>query len=115
MTEKKVRRATESEPSEPRPSLLDVVMIDGRWAQVGPFLHKVIFLDEKFKTGENISHPVNWDDYEAEIVDGYVKDIRESREMSEDEYNAIHYGPEQEKFPELRDKVTFFGRYEKKR
>lgn len=115
MTEKEPKNLFEQRESPtPRPSLLDVVMIEGRLAQVSPTTDYIIFLDEKARTGDNKSYIINWDEYECEVVNSYVETLRKNNEISEEEYMAVRWGPEQKDRPYLRDYVTFFGKYKKK-
>jgi len=101
----------------PRPNLLDVVEIDGRLSQVRPGLNSIMYLDEKVKIGTikaEYIHEINWDDFEFEKTNAeeyYVIDLRENNRISEEEYMAVHWGPEQEEHPYLRGHVTFFGIY----
>lgn len=105
----------ESSTPTPRPELLDVVAIDGRWAQVLLQLEdesRIIFLSEKAKTGRNKKYEINWDKYKYEkIINGRVGTLRERGEISKEEYMAVYWGDEQKNNPMLRDCVTVFGKY----
>ena len=116
MPEEDIKRTIEGkEARTPRPNLLDVVMIDGKLAQVLPVDDRICFLKERARTGKINAPIINWDDYDGIVVDEEVQDLVARGEITNDEYNAIHYGPEQKESPHLRDYVTFFGRFTKKK
>jgi len=91
------------------PSLLDIVKIDGRWAQVRAGGNTVLFLDD----GD--AQPIDWDDYELDRHDGraliYTK---ESLELEPEEILRIHWGPEEKIKPSLKLECTYFGDFIKK-
>jgi hypothetical protein len=107
-------RSPEQEKQTPRPNLLDVVKIDGRWAQVLFTGRHIEFLDDGSRT------EVNWDDYRLIIsFEGKgvrVCDIKEDlgEELSESEIEKIHWGPEEKEYPYLKTRVSVFGEYIKK-
>jgi len=110
----------EKESCTLRPSLLDIVAIDGRLAQVDPGERSILFLDDKARLGRNLQlhnmHEIDWGDYDfIEGSSGFVSFLRDKGEISSDEYMAVRWGPEQEENPHLRDFVRFFGRYESKK
>ncbi len=106
----------QKESQTPRPSLLDVVKVDGRWAQVVPGLDSIAFLDEKTGDKFQVIHKINWDDYEFErLNDRYVSDLMEQSKMTKDEYEKIHWGHEQQEHPEAKGYVVVFGEYRKKK
>jgi hypothetical protein len=100
-----------------RPGLLDIVEIDGRLAQVRPSERCVVFLDE-ITNGEMIApekiHEIRWDDYDFMGFDNvfYVGDLRKRSMITDEQYMAVRWGPEQDEYPLLRDGVTYSGRYE---
>lgn len=120
MTEGKENKFEQKEPPTPKPSLLDVVMIDGRLAQVRPSKSTIAFLNEFLPSGmldrANITN-IDWNDYDYEPIEDCraVRDLRKNGQISDKEYMAVRYGPEQEHNPNFRDHVVFFGRYTKKK
>lgn len=122
MGEKGTGQYTEIDHKKYRPALLDVIKIDGRWAQVGPASDTIKFLDEKVK-GKSNTHIVNWDDYEFNFIfpdklkiryQASVQDILNKGMISQEECNVVHWGPEQEEYPYLRGQVSVGGIYKKK-
>jgi len=106
-----------AEPT-PRPNLLDVVKIDGRWAQAIIRGDTVRYLDDKSETG------INWNDYNCQFFDKYKKanctnvwvgDLIEEGQITQDEYKSVVWGSISEP-PTERNKqfVTVFGIYTKK-
>ena len=101
------------EQQENTPQLLDVVKIDGRWAQV--------ITEDAVKYLDNQQiEKINWQDYRfqpikrkdcSECTRVWVNDLLEARQISSEEYNNLHWGPEQEKNPNLRDYITVFGEF----
>lgn len=92
----------------PTPHLLDVVKINGRWAQVID-LKYIKYLDD-----ESVE-PITWDEYDyqrGENID--VGDLMDKKEINEAEFMNIHWGADQETNPSLRNHVTVFGEYYKK-
>ena len=107
-----------AEPT-PRPSLLDVIKIDGRWAQVILGGDTVRYLDDKSETR------INWDDYNCHFFDKYkkanktniwVKDLVEENQITKDEYETVVWGSINES-PTEHNKVfvTVFGVYTRKK
>ncbi|MDP3956589.1 MAG: hypothetical protein Q8P97_01160, partial [bacterium] len=95
-----------------RPELLDVVKIDGRWAQVIIGGDTVSFLD----TGEK--EPIDWSEYElTSVFRGAVFDVMKlpGQEFKEEEIDNIRWGPEAKKHPELKLEVRVFGEYVSKK
>ncbi len=105
----------QKESQTQHPSLLDVVKIDGKWAQVIPRLDRIAFLDEKKGEKYNVIHEINWDDYGFKKLDTIcVTDLLESGKISDEDFNKVHWGHEQKANPNLRGYVTVFGEYKKK-
>ncbi len=100
----------ESTEPTPRPNLLDVVKIDGHWAQVVGGGKLLLYLDDKS------TESIDWNDFK------FTKDwkglpvsfVRESVDFTEKELKRIHWGPEQKYNPSLREEVSVFGEFEKK-
>jgi hypothetical protein len=93
------------------PSLLDVVKIDGRWAQVMGGGGYVRFLDgKKFQE-------VDWDNYTlTKRFHSNVKNLQEihGERIPEEEARNVHWeSVDQEEHPNLRGEVTVFGEYKK--
>jgi hypothetical protein len=107
----------QKESLTPRPGLLDVVIIDGKLAKVAPDLDSVIFLEEEAKTGKKIPHQINWDEYEYKKIRDIatVGNLREKGMITEEEYYKVHWGSEEEHNPYIRDYVTFFGEFKRKK
>ena len=101
----------ESKEPTRRPSLLDVIRIDGRLAQVIVGGDHIKFLDD----GSVVE--INWDEYNFKEPAKYrthISDLVRENQIKETEFQVIHWGPEQEEKPQLRNFVTFFGIYTKK-
>ena len=117
----------QKETPAPEPSLLDVVIIDGRLAQVSFDNKHILFLDEKSVTSRISKlqgsrkygklYKINWKEYDYEKVHGAstVGDLRDKGEISDDEYMTVHWGPEEKADPYMRDGVIFFGKLTKKK
>ena len=91
------------------PSLLDVVKIDGRWAQVRAGGRSILFLD----SGE--AKQINWSEYDLKkYVHQAMHYLPESKELTPDELMRIHWGPEQETKPSLKLQCTYFGDFKSK-
>jgi hypothetical protein len=108
----------ESLQHTPHPKVLDVILIDGRWAQVRVDVNHINFLD-----GDENIQSINWDEYrlskkyatETVSVGAYMLFLPDA--ITEKEIGQIRWGVEQEQSPELRLLVlegTVFGEYEKK-
>ena len=100
----------ESIKTIPLPQALDVVCIDGRWAQAYSDDGDIIYLNDKSKYITTIIP----DEYAFQPFSGYVADLVREGQITSKEYMAIHWGPEQKKDPYLRHHVTVFGKYTKK-
>lgn len=101
---------TKNSNERARPELLDVVKIDGRWAQVIIGGDTVSFLD----TGEK--EPIDWSEYElTNVFRGAIaiSDIMKlpEQEFTKEEIERIRWGPEEKKHPELKLEVRVFGEY----
>ncbi len=96
----------------PHPNALDIIKIDGRWAQsFGPRL--IRFLDD----GSEAS--INWDDYErVRSFGGTSINLLEQlfgESLTEDEISCVRWGPEEKEHPHLKKFVEVFGEYNKKK
>jgi len=99
--------------------LLDVVKIDGRWAQVILGGKTVRYLDDKSETF------INWDDYNCRFFDKYkeggrtnvwVLDLVEENQITQNEYESVVWGSINEPPTEFNKRfVTVFAIYTKKR
>jgi len=107
----------------PKPALLDVVLLDDMWAQVMPSRDQVKFLGD-LADGHDEAVDVDWDkmDFEpyfsnekTDISEGCVQDLLRNKEISDEEYWAVRWGPEQEENPHLRQLVKVFGKYYSKK
>jgi len=115
MPERINHKIEHKESPMPHPSLLDVVMVDGRWAQVVPGSDSIAFLDEKVGKKYSVAHEINWDDYDFIPLDErFVGDLVDNSKMTDVEYSKIAWGSEQDEHPELKECVTVFGEYKKK-
>lgn len=94
----------------PRPHLLDIVKIDGRWAQVILGGRHIRYLDDESEVS------INWDDFllTKDWKGWPVGDVKKSASFTEEELKHIHWGPEQEQHPYLREEVRVFGEFERK-
>ncbi|TSC60148.1 MAG: hypothetical protein LiPW15_26 [Parcubacteria group bacterium LiPW_15] len=106
---------SEKENQEELPATLDVVKIDGRWAQVvgsrdGDKRFVIKFLDN-----EKIDD-VDLAEYDlTRRFDMVVSRLKEfcGEELPKEQAKKVHWGPEQVENPELRGLVTVFGEYKK--
>jgi len=103
----------EKEPNEgstPRPNMLDIVKIDGKWAQVVSS-DKVKYLSDRNSVAE-----VDWDKYTYQRDFNFLTavDLVDRSEISDSEFMVIYWGTEQEKNPDIRRNVTVFGIFTKK-
>lgn len=100
----------EKDGKTPRPAVLDVIEIDGRLAQhVGYDI--IVFLDN-----QEAINGFNWDDYSYERTPSItVGDLVSDNIINEQEWKRIKWGPEENGNPYLRNTVTFFGKYKKKK
>ena len=92
------------------PNLLDIVKIDGRWAQYsGGNLFK--FLDD-----ESVEE-IELDDFRLAKEYGkasVVSEVKKQEKFTPEELSHIHWGSEQDQYPHLREQVRVFGEYERK-
>lgn len=97
---------SEDEPT-PVPAILDVVKIDGRWAQVIFGGGAVRFLDD------NSAQPIEWNDYRlTQPLNTHVRDIQD--QFTDAQIANIRWGEGQEQTPYLKLEVDVFGEYVKK-
>ena len=104
----------ELQPSQ-RPSNLDIIKVDGRWAQcasIGPEDSTIRFLDD------NSVAYFTFDDYKlVKHIDTKLDILRRvSGEMilNDTELANAHFGEDDKKHPELKLYITVFGEYIKK-
>ena len=102
----------ESEEQTPRPHLLDGVKSDGRWAQViwdGDYIR---YLDDE----SEVPTKINWDDFRLtrDWKEIPVWEVKKSASFTQAELERIHWGPEQDQNPQLREEVDVFGEFEKR-
>jgi hypothetical protein len=102
--------AVERKEPTPRPPLLDVVKIDGRWAQVIIGGNHIRYLDDQSEVS------VDWNDYNYQPPKPatHVKQLLVTHEISAKELMAIHWGPEEKQNPEIKSNVHVFGEYKTK-
>jgi len=100
----------ESIERTPRPNLLDVVKIDGRWAQAVMDGNWIKYLDDQSQV------KINWDEFRRtkNWEELPVSMVKKSASFTPEELGRIHWGPEQEEYPYLREQVRVFGEFEKK-
>ena len=103
----------EQEPNKitPEPATLDVVSIDGRWAQMITN-DLIVWLDSGDTTQK-----INWADYNYEPFDRegtLVRDLVDTGQLGDVEYNNVHWGPEEKESKNWKGMVTAFGRFTKK-
>ncbi|MEK7528505.1 MAG: hypothetical protein AAB592_01950 [Patescibacteria group bacterium] len=113
--EKLSEEVVEDTAETPRPNLLDVCKIDGRWAQCVIGGDSIQWLDNPPNSPERI----NWNDYQ--LVRKWrgvsVKLYRqyEPAEISDEQVQKIHFGPEEVRDPDYyKQQVRVFGEYKKK-
>lgn len=90
------------------PNTLDIVKIDGRWAQVhGPAVGGIRFLDN------GLGALINWEDYRMikSFAGWSVNFLKDLERFTPEEILNIRWGPEQEIYPSLRELVSVFGEY----
>jgi|GEM_PF-1953155 len=100
----------------PHPNLLDVVKIDGRFAQVLGGGNYIKYLDDK-----SISS-INWEEYFfKKFTDNnhyrdklYVSDLLEKKLISFEEYMSVHWNEDKKEDIDNKRNVIFFGIYKKK-
>ena len=100
----------------PRPNLLDIVKIDGKWAQVMTGGNIIRFLYDLS------TETINWDDYQmvqsfkAPSEPPYVGGLIDKKivTFTETEIQNIRWGTEEKDSPELKLQVKVFGEFEKK-
>ena len=108
--EKEPKDLEKKELATPRPSLLDIIKLEDRLAQVVGGGDIIRYLDDK-----TIAE-VNWNEYEyEEAKPPYVWALLDNKEMSDSEYLAIHWDSSTEEPSQVKQHVTFFGRYKKKK
>lgn len=98
------------EDRTPRPAILDIAQVDGRWVQIIGAEWDIRYLD----TGEDTT--IQWDDYTLiKAFDGKpVYEVKRTNVFTEIELDRIHWGPEQNTNPELKEQVCVFASYKKK-
>jgi translation elongation factor P/translation initiation factor 5A len=110
-----IENGFEKKECTPRASTLDVIEVDGRLAQyAGGESNNLIFLDDE-SIGSMGSE--DWNKYvfePAKMGEDSVSFLKRQGQISEIEYERVHWGPEQKKHPHLKGVVTFFGKYKKK-
>lgn len=98
----------------PKPALLDIVKIDGVWAQVCQ-MNMVRFLDD------GRYERINWDDYNLvrnymDKLMHFVQYFKETGEISQDQINKMYWGSEQKELGDaIKEQITVFGEFEKKK
>ncbi len=105
-------RELQEQAAYDRPHVLDLVKLDGRWAQVisGPERSQVIYLDD------GSGDAVDWGDYElARSLGTHVRLLQErEKAFSDEELARIRWGSEQDTTPDLINEVSVFGEYKKR-
>ncbi len=96
------------------PPELEIVRIEGRWAQVISGSTYVKYLSDPQSPVS-----ISWEDWK--LVKLYTSDVVVARFLEIDrnafddsELSAIHWGAEQKENPELKKQVHVFGAFEKK-
>ena len=107
----------ETKKIPPIPSRLDLILIDGKFAQCkgGDIDMGVTIMFIEDKSSVRIS-PEEWTKYTYEAPPKnmhFGSDLVENGLMNEEQLQRVHWGPEQEEYPELRGQVRFFGTYNK--
>jgi hypothetical protein len=95
---------------EQKPASLDIIELDGRWAQYGGDSGHVYYLD----TGEFGFVDLGQYELKTYIERSVEYVIREGLgEFTSQELENIRWGPEQEEYPHLKMLVRVFGKYVK--
>lgn len=110
MTERPVSLESKSEP---RPSMLDLICLDGRWAQVfsGPFDSTVGYLDDGSRASVDLR------EYRlTQVFNTHVEIMAQvtGHKLTAAELARIHTGVTGEGEDEQRLNVRVFGEYQKK-
>lgn len=107
MTERKNADRREPIEVEHHPNLLDVVKIDGRWAQVVGGGNYVKYLYDATEAG------VDWANLRlTKRWDAQVYSVRKSENFTPEELKNIHWASgEQEKYPHLKEEVRVYGEF----
>ncbi len=98
------------------PANLDVVMIDGKWAQIlsAPIKHAQKLFTIRFLSGQGPIKHINFDDLSTvRKINICVGDVGIfGFKFNQDELDKIYWGPETEKKPELKKEVMVFAEYQ---
>jgi hypothetical protein len=92
-----------------QPSTLDIVKIDGRWAQVHSRSDTaaLVYLDD------GSEDHIEWADYElTRLIRSHVLPLKD--QFTPEEIARIRWGAEQEQNPHLVYEVAVFGEYRKR-
>lgn len=102
---------SEFEPT-PEPGGLDIVKLDGRWAQVYSTGGRsaVKYLDD----GSNAD--ILWSDYRmTRRTESHVRLLNQRNEgLTDEEMSRLRWGSEQEADPDIVQEIHVFGEFEKK-
>lgn len=105
----------EKENQEEFPANLDVIKIDGRWAQVAASKADSGTVLIKFLDNDEVAD-LDLADYELtrrfNMVVSHLKQFF-GEELPKEQAAKVHWGPEEAEKPELRGLVTVFGEYKK--
>ena len=98
------------------PSTLDIIKIDNHWAQIASCSERDEAYTLIFLKNKQVAQNINLKKYK--LVKEYRQTVKrvmgQGENFTPSELEAIRWGPEQEKNPELKLLVTVFGEYEKK-
>ena len=100
------------EDSNKLPGTLDIVKINGRWAQVYcPAMGRIRFLDN------NLGVIISWEDYKMirSFAGWPVYLLKGLEYFAPEEILNIRWGPEQAADPYLKEVVSVFGAYVSKK
>lgn len=98
----------ENNEAESLPSPLDVIKIDGKWAQVRAGGRIILFLDG----GE--AKQIDWSDYELKrYIHQALEYLPEGKELTQDELMRIYWAEPDTKVS-LKLQCTYFGDFRKK-
>lgn len=105
-------RENDFSPETGLPDLLDIVKLDGRWAQVKLGGETVTFLDD------GTEMDVDWNAYRLarpfhSLAANFLKD-QFGEEIPDGELARAHWGPEEKEHPELKGQIRVFGEFVKK-
>lgn len=92
-----------------RPHLLDVVKVNGRWAQVQFAGNHITYLSD------GVMDEIDWKNYvlKKDWKGLSVSTVKKVEVFSDEEIAQIHWDPEEKEHPKLKEQVSVYGEFEK--